>query len=79
MGILGLEAILYQNQDGIDRVIGYVSRALSKTEHKFPAHKLKFVSICICKLSHLLFSLTFLSDLMKWPKHEGSESLSSII
>ena len=29
--ILGLEAILYQNQDEIDRVIGYASRALIKT------------------------------------------------
>ena len=26
-------------------VIGYVSRALSKTEHKYPAHKLEFLSL----------------------------------
>ena len=38
---LGLGSILYQNQDGIDWVIGYASRAHSKAEHKYPAHKLK--------------------------------------
>ena len=31
--ILGLGAILYQNQDGVDCIIGYASRSLSKTEH----------------------------------------------
>ena len=42
--ILGLGAILYQNQDGIDRVIDYVSRTLSKTEHKYPANMLKLLA-----------------------------------
>ena len=36
---LGLGAILHQNQDGVDGVIGYASRAPSKTEHKYPGHK----------------------------------------
>ena len=35
--ILGLEEILYKNQDGIDRVIGYASRTLSNTQFKYPA------------------------------------------
>ena len=30
---------------GIAKVIGYVSRAPSKTEHKYPSHKLKFVAL----------------------------------
>ena len=43
--ILGLGAILYQNQDGVDCVIGYASRFLSKTECKYPAHKLEFLAL----------------------------------
>ena len=35
--------MLYQNQDGIGRVIGYACRGLSKTKHKHLAHKLKFL------------------------------------
>ena len=45
MYILRLGAILYQNQDGIDMVIGYVSRAISKTEDKYLAHKLKCLAL----------------------------------
>ena len=41
----GIGGILYQNQDGNDRVIGYVSRALSKTEHKYQSHKLEFLAL----------------------------------
>ena len=41
----GLEAILYQNQDGVDCVIGNPNRSLSKTEHKYPAHKLEFLAL----------------------------------
>ena len=40
---LGIQAILYQNQDGVDCVIQYASRSLSETEHKYPAHKLEFL------------------------------------
>ena len=36
---LGLRAILYQNQDGVDHIIGYTSRSLSKTECRYLAHK----------------------------------------
>ena len=41
---LGLGAILYQNQDGVDCVIGYASRSINKTEHKYLAHKLEFLA-----------------------------------
>ena len=47
--ILGLGPILYQNQDGIDGVIGYVNRTLSKTEHKCLAYKLKFLALKFAK------------------------------
>ena len=42
---LGLGAILYQNQDGIDCVIRYASGSLSKMEHEYPAHKLAFLAL----------------------------------
>ena len=41
----GLAAVLHQNQDWIDRVIGYVSRVLSKTKHKYPVHKFEFLAL----------------------------------
>ena len=41
---LGLGAILYQNQDGVDHIIGYASRSLSKTECKYLGHKLEFLT-----------------------------------
>ena len=40
-----LGAILYQNQNGINSVIGYVSWSLSKTEQKYLAHKLTFLEL----------------------------------
>ena len=41
----GLGAILYQKQDdGIDSVIAYVSRTLSKSEQNYDAHKVEFFS-----------------------------------
>ena len=43
--ILGLGAILYQNQNGVDCVIGYENRSLSKTKHTYPAHKLEFLTL----------------------------------
>ena len=42
---MGLRTILYQNQDGVDHIIGYVSRSFSKTEHKYLAHKLEFLAL----------------------------------
>ena len=38
-------AILHQNQDGVDCVIGYTSRSCSNTECKYPAHKLEFLAL----------------------------------
>ena len=41
---LGLGAVLYQTHgDGPDRVISYISRTLSKSERKYPTHKLEFL------------------------------------
>ena len=40
---LGLGATLYQNQGGVDSIIGYTSRSLGKTKCKYPAHKLEFL------------------------------------
>ena len=43
---IGLGAILYQEQDGKDRVIVYASRALSKSEFCYPRHKqLEFLAL----------------------------------
>ena len=41
----GLGAILYQEQDGVKRVIAYASRALNKSEKNYPAHKLEFLAL----------------------------------
>ena len=40
-----LGAILYQEKDGLKRVIAYVSRALGKAERNYPAHKLEFLAL----------------------------------
>ena len=43
---LDLGAVLYQAEDnGVDRVIAYASRALSKSERNYPAHKLEFLTL----------------------------------
>lgn len=41
----GLGAVLYQKQNGLNRVISYASRGLSKTESHYPAHKLEFLCL----------------------------------
>ena len=41
----GLGAVLYQKQDGVDRVIAYASRGLRPSEKKYPAHKLEFLAL----------------------------------
>ena len=41
----GLGAVLYQQQDGIDRVIAYASRSLKPSERNYPAHKLEFLAL----------------------------------
>lgn len=42
---IGLGAALYQVQDGQSRVIAFASRGLSKSERKYPAHKLEFLAL----------------------------------
>ena len=41
----GLGAVLYQNQNGVDRVIGYASRTLSEAEQKYHSGKLEFLGL----------------------------------
>lgn len=41
----GLEAVLYQHQDGHDRVVAYASRSLKSSEKNHPAHKLEFLAL----------------------------------
>ena len=41
----GLGAILYQCQNGKERVIVYVSRALCANEKLYPAHKKEFLTL----------------------------------
>ena len=42
---IGLGAILYQEQERKDRVITYVSRALSKSKSHYLAHKLEILAL----------------------------------
>ena len=41
----GLGLVLYQKQDGKDKVIAYASRGLRPTEKNYPAHKLEFLAL----------------------------------
>ena len=41
----GLGAVLYQVQEGKQRVIAYASRSLSKSEKNYPVHKLEFLAL----------------------------------
>ncbi len=41
----GLGAVLYQKIEGEDRVILYASRGLSKSEQRYPVHKLEFLAL----------------------------------
>lgn len=41
----GLGAALYQEQNGQTRVIAYASRGLSRSEARYPAHKLEFLAL----------------------------------
>ena len=41
----GLGAVLYQCQEGKDRVIAYASKGLSQSERNYPAHKLEFLAL----------------------------------
>ena len=43
---MGLAVVLYQtDEDGLDRVIAYASRTLSKSERNYPAYKLEFLAV----------------------------------
>lgn len=42
---IGLGAALYQEHEGEMRVIAYASRGLSKSETRYPAHKLEFLAL----------------------------------
>lgn len=41
----GLGSVLYQEQDGIERVICYASRGLRPSERNYPAHKLEYLCL----------------------------------
>ena len=41
----GLGAVLYQNQNGCQRVIAYGSKSLTKGQRNYPAHKLEFLAL----------------------------------
>ena len=43
--ILGLGAVLYQEQGGVEKVISYASQSLSKTKSKYLVHKLEFLCL----------------------------------
>ena len=43
---MGLGVVLYQTrEDGMEAVIAYASRSLSKAESHYPAHKLEFLAL----------------------------------
>ena len=50
----GLGAVLYQTQDGKDRVVSYASRSLKPSEKNYPAHKLEFLALkwAVCEKFH---------------------------
>ena len=41
----GLGAVLYQQQNGAERVVAYASRNLKPSEKNYPAHKLEFLAL----------------------------------
>ena len=41
----GLGAVLYQVQEGKQRVIAYASRSVTKSERNYPVHKLEFLAL----------------------------------
>ncbi|KAL1269573.1 hypothetical protein QQF64_031862 [Cirrhinus molitorella] len=41
----GLDAALYQEKDGQMRIIAFTSRGLTRSESKYPAHKLEFLAL----------------------------------
>ncbi|KAL1274976.1 hypothetical protein QQF64_027790 [Cirrhinus molitorella] len=58
----GLGAALYQEQEGQLRVIAYASRGLTKSESRYPAHKLEFLALkwaVTSKFSDYLYGAEF--------------------
>ena len=58
----GLGAVLYQVQEGYERVIAYASRGLRPSERNYPAHKLEFLCLkwALCDKFHdYLYGNTF--------------------
>ena len=55
--VLGLGAVLYQVHDGVEKVISYANRSLTKSETKYPVHKLEF----LCRLTNFLKNRTNIS------------------
>ena len=45
VSVLGLGGVLYQVQDKVEKVISYASRSLTKSETKYPVHKLEFLCL----------------------------------
>ena len=45
VSVLGLGAVIYQVQNGVEKVISYASWSLTKSEAKYPAHKLEFLCL----------------------------------
>ena len=43
--IFGLGAVLYQEHDGVEKVISYTIQSVSKSESKYPIHKLEFLGL----------------------------------
>ena len=41
----GLDAVLYQEYDGIERVIAYASRGLRANDCNYPSHKLRVLCL----------------------------------
>lgn len=59
---IGLGAALYQLQDGQLRTIAFASKKLSKSEMRYPAHKLEFLALKWAvteKFSDYLYGTTF--------------------
>lgn len=59
----GLDAALYQEQEGRLRAIAFASRGLSRSESKYPAHKLEFLALkwaVMDKFSDYLYGTQFI-------------------
>ena len=59
---LSLGAVLYQEQDGVEKVVSYASQALSKSTSKYPVHTSEFLCLkwAITDLFHeYLYGNTF--------------------